>query len=60
MRPSPPLPSSVDRPRCGQRRSSRGDGYLAATAHCHEMTVVTRNVADFVGLRVALLNPWQG
>jgi toxin FitB len=35
------------------------DAYLAATALVHGMTVVTRNVADFAGTGVRLLNPWD-
>ena len=35
------------------------DAFIAATALVHSMTVVTRNVADFVRTGVALLNPWQ-
>lgn len=32
---------------------------IAATALVHGMTVVTRNLADFVPTGVSLLNPWQ-
>lgn len=35
------------------------DALIAATAWVHGMTVVARNVADFEGLGVPLLNPWQ-
>ena len=35
------------------------DGLLAATAVHHNLTIVTRNVADFNGLSVPVLNPWQ-
>ena len=35
------------------------DGLIAATALVHSMTVVTRNVSDFQGTGVALLNPWE-
>ncbi len=35
------------------------DALIAATALVHSMTVVTRNVADFEGTGVALLNPWH-
>ena len=35
------------------------DAFIAATALVHSMAVVTRNVADFAGTGVALLNPWQ-
>jgi toxin FitB len=35
-----------------------GDGLIAATALVHGMTVVTRNVADFVATGVPVFNPW--
>jgi len=35
------------------------DSWIAATALVHDLTVVTRNVADFVQTGVALLNPWD-
>lgn len=38
-------------------RSER-DALIAATALAHSMTVVTRNVADFAPMGVALVNPW--
>lgn len=41
------------------RRGER-DGLIAATALVHGMTVVTRNVADFVGTGAGVLNPWEG
>ena len=34
------------------------DGFIAATALVHGMTVVTRNVADFAPTGVPTLNPW--
>ncbi len=34
------------------------DSFIAATAIVHGMTLVTRNVADFESVAVALLNPW--
>jgi toxin FitB len=39
-------------------RSDR-DALIAATAMVHNMTVVTRNVADFAATGVPLLNPWD-
>jgi predicted nucleic acid-binding protein len=39
------------------RRSDR-DALIAATALVHGMTVVTRNVADFVDSGVPIINPW--
>lgn len=39
-------------------RSER-DALIAATALAHGMTVVTRNMADFVATGVVLLNPWE-
>lgn len=49
--------------RCAQlhvpdKRSER-DALIAATALVHGMTVVTRNVADFVPTGVATVNPWE-
>ena len=35
------------------------DGLIAATALVHNMTVVTRNMADFASTGVAVLNPWE-
>ena len=40
------------------RRAER-DAMIAATGIIHNMTVVTRNVDDFVGAGVELLNPWK-
>lgn len=35
------------------------DALIAATALVHGLVVVTRNVRDFVGTGVFLLNPWE-
>lgn len=35
------------------------DLLIAATALVHKLTLVTRNIDDFVGTGVRLLNPWQ-
>jgi toxin FitB len=36
------------------------DAWIAATAICSGLTVVTRNVADFAPMDVPVLNPWRG
>ncbi len=36
------------------------DGFLAATAREHGLTVATRNVRHFAGLDVPVFNPWEG
>lgn len=38
---------------------SERDAMIAATAIEHGFAVVTRNVSDFVGTGVALVNPWN-
>lgn len=35
------------------------DALIAATALVHRLTVVTRDVADFAPMGVAILNPWD-
>lgn len=35
------------------------DSLIAATALVHRLTVVTRNVPDFLPTGVTILNPWQ-
>lgn len=35
------------------------DAFIAASALVHGMTVVTRNVADFKPMGVAIINPWK-
>lgn len=39
--------------------ASDRDTIIAATALVHGMTVVTRNVQDFSGTDVELINPWE-
>jgi len=34
------------------------DGLIAATARVHNLTLVTRNVADFADTGVDVVNPW--
>ena len=36
------------------------DSLLASTALQHDLTLVTRNTADFAGTGVRLINPWNG
>lgn len=37
---------------------STNDAYIAATAIAHDLTLVTRNLVDFQGIDVDLLNPF--
>lgn len=41
------------------RPRAERDSLIAATALVHGLTVVTRNLRDFEGSGVALLNPWE-
>jgi toxin FitB len=43
----------IPNPRAGR------DALIAATALVHGMTIVTRNVADFAPMEVAVFNPWS-
>jgi predicted nucleic acid-binding protein len=38
---------------------SERDGWIAATALVHGLTVVTRNLANFAGTGAVMLNPWD-
>lgn len=44
------------------KRAGRGlpvmDGWIAATATRHGLTLVTRNTGDFAGIALELFNPW--
>ncbi len=50
--------------RAHTRRSGRtldlGDALIAGIAQANELTVATRNVRDFDGLGVDVVNPWPG
>jgi toxin FitB len=35
------------------------DGLLAATAHVHGFTLVTRNTKDFIHTSIEMINPWE-
>ena len=35
------------------------DAFIAATAQCHSLTIVTRNARHFAPLVESLLNPWS-
>lgn len=41
------------------RQVTMADGLIAATALEHGLTLVTRNVRDFEGFGLTLLNPWD-
>ena len=38
---------------------SERDAWIAATGLTHDLTIVTRNVADFAGTVATLLDPWN-
>lgn len=39
---------------------SERDGWIAATALVHGLTIATRNVADFTATGALIVDPWQG
>jgi predicted nucleic acid-binding protein len=43
--------------RSGRGLSSMG-GLIAATAIAHDLTLATRNIKDFEGLGIELVDPW--
>ncbi len=49
----------VDDGRKSGRTFFQPDLFLAATALHHNLTLVTRNVRDFTGLHLPILNPWD-
>ncbi len=38
---------------------SQADMLIAATAHVHQLTLITRNVRDFEGCEIEVLNPFH-
>ena len=49
--------------RARARRQGRtievADGLIAGMAMANDMTVVTRNVSDFAGVGIEVINPWE-
>lgn len=41
-------------------RRNEADALIAATALVHNLSVVTRNVKDFEGAGVVVIDPWRG
>jgi predicted nucleic acid-binding protein len=57
---------NVDRPiaeKAAEFRAAHGmsseDSLIAATAHVHNLTLATRNTADFQACDIQLVNPWE-
>ena len=40
-------------------RRNEADALIAATALVHDLTIVTRNIGDFAGAGVVVIDPWQ-
>lgn len=38
---------------------SVNDAFIAGTAMANDLTVVTRDVSDFAGLDIKIINPWE-
>ena len=50
----------LDEGKAKGRIYTQPDLLIAATALEHNLTLVTRNVRDFVGTGARILNPWDG
>ncbi|TXN05884.1 type II toxin-antitoxin system VapC family toxin [Methylobacterium sp. WL64] len=48
------------RARAAGRGIGRADGYIAATAAAHEMTVAARHIGPFEAAGPTVINPWKG
>src|SRR6266478_1105852 len=42
-----------------ERPRSMADGLIAATAAIHSKIIVTRNVDDFAGIHISVIDPWK-
>src|SRR5271165_5480237 len=42
-----------------ERTRSMADALIAATAYVHDLTLATRNLADFADCGVKIVNPWD-
>lgn len=49
----------VERGRKQRHTFSQPDLFIAAQADLRQLTVVTRNIGDFVTAGVPVLNPWE-
>jgi predicted nucleic acid-binding protein len=49
----------IARAEAAGRPAATMDAFIAATALQHDLTVVTRNVADFATFEVRVTNPWR-
>lgn len=50
----------VERGRKANHTFSQPDLFIAATAAVHSLSVVTRNVDDFIRAEIPVFNPWTG
>jgi predicted nucleic acid-binding protein len=46
--------------RLGGRQRTQADMLIAATAQAHQLALATRNVRDFDGCGIPLVNPFEG